>query len=243
MYATLLGSCVTDDPPSSGNPESHTENLMQDEKSLEEGGEEPMEIENDTVENSRIAEHDFHQNSDSGDKVSIEDNYHKKNDLPQSKQSIEEEWSTDSENDHQNEPEIQEIPKRTRERRSSNKPATIESHKEEILEKILEKPSENPAPVKLVISKKKGSIFKSRSLVSDGPKTRRALYRHKFGDPENEKKTENNTNETKSGTEYDEFGFKDDPLVRVSKEREDEGDQVSSVKCSKGDKGVSYFLS
>ncbi|XP_044757643.1 protein wings apart-like [Coccinella septempunctata] len=37
-------------------------------------------------------------------------------------------------------------------------------------------------PVKLVISKKKGSIFKSRALVSDGTKKRRALYKHKWSD-------------------------------------------------------------
>lgn len=41
----------------------------------------------------------------------------------------------------------------------------IERHKDKILDKILEKPPE-PPPVKLVISKKKGSIFKSRALVS-----------------------------------------------------------------------------
>lgn len=60
---------------------------------------------------------------------------------------------------------------------------TIDQHRDEILEKILEKPIEAPV-VKLVISKKKGSIFKSRSMVpdTDGGKKRRALYKHKWCD-------------------------------------------------------------
>lgn len=41
----------------------------------------------------------------------------------------------------------------------------IEKNKDKILDKILEKPPEPPS-VKLVISKKKGSIFKSRALVT-----------------------------------------------------------------------------
>lgn len=63
---------------------------------------------------------------------------------------------------------------------------SIEQHRDEIMEKILEKPLESqaPAPVKLVISKKKGSIFKSRAMVADtdGGKKRRALYKHKWSD-------------------------------------------------------------
>lgn len=60
---------------------------------------------------------------------------------------------------------------------------SIDEHRDEIMEKILEKPPEaSIAPVKLVISKKKGSIFKSRSMVpdTDGGKKRRALYKHKW---------------------------------------------------------------
>lgn len=66
---------------------------------------------------------------------------------------------------------------------------SIEEHRNEIMEKILEKPSEPPiAPVKLVISKKKGSIFKSRSMVpdTDGGKKRRALYKHKWNSDDRE---------------------------------------------------------
>lgn len=67
---------------------------------------------------------------------------------------------------------------------------SIDKHREEIMEKILEKPAEPPA-VKLVISKKKGSIFKSRSMVADGSadsgKKRRALYKHKWSDMDSEK--------------------------------------------------------
>lgn len=58
---------------------------------------------------------------------------------------------------------------------------TIDKHKEAIMEKILEKPIDAPA-VKLVISKKKGSIFKSRAMVPEGSKKRRALYKHKWCD-------------------------------------------------------------
>lgn len=65
---------------------------------------------------------------------------------------------------------------------------SIDKHRDEIMEKILEKPTEAPS-VKLVISKKKGSIFKSRAMVTDtdGGKKRRALYKHKWCDVDSEK--------------------------------------------------------
>lgn len=89
------------------------------------------------------------------------------------------------------EPAPQASPVTTRTTRSSaRKPSftsnIIEEHKDEILDKILEKPlPEAQSPVKLVISKKKGSIFKSRALGPDGGAAagrnkRRALYRHKW---------------------------------------------------------------
>lgn len=106
------------------------------------------------------------------------------------------------------------------------------------MDKILEKPPENPAPVKLLISKKKGSIFKSRSLVpAEGTKKRRALYKHKWCDGDNSEKKPDAPTEIKNTSEYDEFGFKDEPLTRVTKSN-DEEDCVSTVKCSKTDKGV-----
>lgn len=86
-------------------------------------------------------------------------------------------------------PKIQQLTTTRTTRSSARKPsftATIEEHKEEILDKILEKPPpEAQSPVKLVISKKKGSIFKSRALGPDGGAAagrnkRRALYRHKW---------------------------------------------------------------
>ncbi|KAG5885724.1 hypothetical protein JTB14_000647 [Gonioctena quinquepunctata] len=119
----------------------------------------------------------------------------------------------------------------------------ISEHKDEILDKILEKPPEQAPPVKLVISKKKGSIFKSRTLVDDsGSKKRRALYKHKWiDDNKDESKEPSKTNEegenstNKSPSMNDEFGFKDDPLERIINE-DDEG-EITSVKCSKSDKG------
>lgn len=63
----------------------------------------------------------------------------------------------------------------------------------------------NEPPVKLVISKKKGSIFKSRALVTDGTKKRRALYKHKWSDDKDgtPKTQDNSTNNVIS----DEFSF------------------------------------
>lgn len=150
------------------------------------------------------------------------------------KTQIEDEWSTD-EDSNSTTPEVE-----IKEKESPVITPSIEEHKEEILEKILEKPTENPAPVKLVISKKKGSIFKSRSMVADGSKKRRALYKHKWcdGDP-TDKKTENQEDNSKTPTEYDDtFGFQDDPLLRTS----DSDSNVTSVKCTKNDKGVCYIL-
>ncbi|XP_017775345.1 PREDICTED: protein wings apart-like [Nicrophorus vespilloides] len=151
---------------------------------------------------------------------------------------LEDEWSTGSDSDEAEVPTMRE----TRSQKSPNKkPATIEDHKEEILDKILEKP-ENPVPVKLVISKKKGSIFKSRSLVADSTKKRREkLYKHKWSDDNKDviQKTGEGTttSETASASVYDDDEcFKDDPLMMVVKEVDDDS-SVTSVKCTKSDKG------
>lgn len=115
------------------------------------------------------------------------------------------------------------------------KPNPIEEHKDEILEKILEKPTEPPPAVKLVISKKKGSIFKSRALVDDdGSKKRRALYKHKWSsDDKDAVKSTENISSVNNVT--DEFGFSDEPLTRIT--ASDENADISSVKCMKSDKG------
>lgn len=139
--------------------------------------------------------------------------------------------------------------------RSSDKPKVfpIEKHKEEILDKILEKlPSpEVLAPVKLVISKKKGSIFKSRSLVSDGgAKKRRAVYKHKWTSDDTPSKKNCEDGQTPKADEnstYDDYGFSDEPLTRITDPGEDSDNDggVTSIKCTKGDKGVSttcYFI-
>lgn len=156
-------------------------------------------------------------------------------DAPPKKTEIEDDWSTD-EDSNSTTPEVE---MKEKDDVAAINPS-IEEHKEEILEKILEKPTENPAPVKLLISKKKGSIFKSRSMVADGSKKRRALYKHKWcdGDPI-DKKTDNQEDNSKAPNEYEEdtFGFQDDPLLRVS-----DNENVTGVKCTKNDKGVCFTM-
>lgn len=152
--------------------------------------------------------------------------------------SIDEEWTTDSDsNSTAPEMEVKQIipdPSYT--------VNPIREHEDEILDKILEKPMEQAPPVKLVISKKKGSIFKSRTLVDEsGSKKRRALYRHKWTDDNKESdkdpnKSEENV-EANVTNEDDAYGFEDGPLERITKESEN-GD-ITSVRCSKEDKAVS----
>lgn len=84
-------------------------------------------------------------------------------------------------------------------------------------------------PVKLVISKKKGSIFKSRALVSDGTKKRRALYKHKWSDdkdgtPKTQESTANNVI-------LDEFSF--DDLTVKEKTDESKSPDTEDVKSDK----------
>nr|XP_023030070.1 protein wings apart-like [Leptinotarsa decemlineata] len=154
--------------------------------------------------------------------------------------TIDEEWSTDTDSNSTTlELEVKQIlpdPSYTVNQ--------ISEHKDEIMDKILEKPPEQAPPVKLVISKKKGSIFKSRTLVDDsGSKKRRALYKHKWTDDNKDDakepskaNEEGDTSINKSpNTNDDGFVFKDDPLERVTNEVDEQ--EITSVKCSKSDKG------
>ncbi|KAF5307357.1 hypothetical protein FQR65_LT07074 [Abscondita terminalis] len=157
-------------------------------------------------------------------------------DNPNKKQKIEED-STDTEVEE----EIPE-PQTRRTTRSMDKPKTfpLEKHKEEILEKILEKPlsMEPLAPVKLVISKKKGSIFKSRSMVADGSKKRRALYKHKWSDDKDGAQKNPDDSKNEGVNPYDDYGFSNEPLTRVTQEIDgDDPEVVTSIKCTKQDKG------
>ncbi|CAH1154765.1 unnamed protein product [Phaedon cochleariae] len=150
---------------------------------------------------------------------------------------IEDEWSTDSDsNSSTPELEVKQILPDPDYRVNQ-----VAEHKDEILDKILEKPAEQAPPVKLVISKKKGSIFKSRSLVDDsGGKKRRALYTHKWTEEDKEdakeaSKTGEDGGNPSAAVGEDDFGFKDDPLQRITKACGD--NEITAIKCSKTDKG------
>ncbi|XP_060527171.1 protein wings apart-like isoform X2 [Cylas formicarius] len=152
------------------------------------------------------------------------------------KPTIEEEWSTDSDsNSTAPEMEVKQVVPEPE--RSVNQ---IERHKEQILDKILEKPPD-PPPVKLVITKKKGSIFKSRALVEDGSKKRRARYVHKWIDDKDKVGGETPARPSVENEAIDGYEFKGEPLVRVPKVVDDDPDQeVASIKCAKSDKG--YYM-
>lgn len=163
---------------------------------------------------------------------------------PITKGSIEEEWDTDSDSNSTT-ADSESKPNPTED--SEPLPAHVEEEEdEEQKEKPEENAPETAPPVKLVISKKKGSIFKSRPLVTDVTKKRRALYRHKWSDDKDAPQKSNdtaNTNNTSSSV-YDEFGFNDDPLTRVKVAGSGDGDSegVTSIKCTKSDKGVRFFI-
>ncbi|KAJ3627172.1 hypothetical protein MTP99_014571 [Tenebrio molitor] len=148
------------------------------------------------------------------------------------KGSIEEEWDTDSDSNSTT-TELETKTNTTADADPIQMP--IDEQKEETTE---DKDSETAPPVKLVISKKKGSIFKSRPLVTDVTKKRRALYKHKWSDDKDapQKPNENTTSNNTSSSVYDEFGFNDDPLTRVTVS-DGEKDGVTSIKCTKSDKG------
>lgn len=151
--------------------------------------------------------------------------------------SIDEEWSTDSDS-NSTAPEM-EVKQIIPDPSYSVNP--IREHEEEILDKILEKPIEQAPPVKLVISKKKGSIFKSRTLVDEsGSKKRRALYRHKWTDDNKEAEKDPNKSEENAETSVvtdDAYGFIEEDLERVNKETEN--GEITSIKCNKDAKQVS----
>ncbi|CAH1998402.1 unnamed protein product [Acanthoscelides obtectus] len=177
------------------------------------------------------------------------------------KNLIQEDWSTDTdtnssvaEAETKTAPEVEEY--------MVNK---VEENKDKLLDKILEPPSSTcnqldgaaapPPPVKLVISKKKGCIFKSRSKEVEGDGTgsagvvggrkRRAIYRHKWttDDKETDKELNKeggeedsvgNAQKVTEGEVDDDFGFKDDPLERVVRDKGDS--EVASVRCTRSDK-------
>ncbi|KAJ8920468.1 hypothetical protein NQ315_005336 [Exocentrus adspersus] len=147
--------------------------------------------------------------------------------------TINEEWSTDTDsNSTAPEMEVRQIlpdPNYTTDE--------VKEDPEQIPSDTPEKPSEPTPPVKLVISKKKGSIFKSRTMVDDnGSKKRRALYRHKWTDEANKtSEIENENAVTNNASVDDEFGFKDDPLARITTKSKDD-EEVTSVACSKSNK-------
>lgn len=156
---------------------------------------------------------------------------------------VEDEWSSEAEDEPMPQPEVEqepesepyneqaEIEKAMREEVPVK--STIEEHKEEILDKILE-----PTSLKVVISKKKGSIFKSRAITYDGPKKTRAVYRHKWsGELEPTPKPSDTVSSTSVTTVDDEFGFNDDPLVKVPRNDDGEGETANKVKCTRNDKG------
>ena len=154
-------------------------------------------------------------------------------DDPVTKGSIEEEWDTDSDSNS-----TSGEPKNSIDENEPSQPLT-DDHKDESTE---DKQEEATPPVKLVISKKKGSIFKSRPLVTDVTKKRRALYKHKWSDDKdgNQKTNDNSGSNNTNSSVYDEFGFNDDPLTRVTVAgADDEEESVTSIKCTKSDKGVS----
>lgn len=148
---------------------------------------------------------------------------------------IDEEWSTDTDsNSTAPEMEVKQIlPDPNYMANQANE------NKAEVTNDSVEKSPELAPPVKLVISKKKGSIFKSRTMVDDNAsKKRRALYRHKWTDEGNKtSETENEHTVANNVSPDDEFGFKDDPLTRITTKTDD--DEVTSVKCAKPNKGVS----
>lgn len=213
-------------------------NLPQD----EEDDDERMEICTDLKDHIKIEEENKpiplepvkeQQDIPSDDKINSQSTNALSQSSQSSKHTFEDDWSSDSDS-NSTAPEALESDKKC------NMKINKVEHKDEILEKILEKPPhETPAPVKIVISKKKGSIFKSR--VPDGTKKRRALYKHKWSDDKdaNQKNNETNSNSSAAASgAYDEFGFQDDPLTRIS----NDGEDVTSVRCTKNDKGVSINI-
>ncbi|CAH0553412.1 unnamed protein product [Brassicogethes aeneus] len=162
---------------------------------------------------------------------------------PPTKKGFEEEWSTDNDS-NSGDLEVKQVISATEESSARQHRLSIDDHKDQIRDKILEKkPSPErdlptQAPVKLVISKKKGSIFKSRAVASDGSttKNRRALYKHKWVDSEQKaSETPAEQNKGTGGTDDDDYGFADEPLQRITRSK-NEDETITSVKCNKGDK-------
>ncbi|XP_050293417.1 protein wings apart-like [Anthonomus grandis grandis] len=154
--------------------------------------------------------------------------------VEEDKKRIEDDWCTDSDSNSTNgtapDLEVKQV-----EAEPEILDNNIEKHKEKILDKILEKPPD-PPPVKLVISKKKGSIFKSRA-VDDSAKKRRARYVHKWID-DGKGGGETPARPPIENAELDDaFGFKGDTISRVTSCQDEE---VTSVTCPKTDK--SFYM-
>lgn len=104
--------------------------------------------------------------------------------------------------------------------------------------------------VKLVISKKKGSIFKSRALVTDqGNGTKRHIYKHTWeADREKSQNPEGSTTPTVAveSTLFDDEDFNDEEegtskIVRTTRQNSNkfENDSVVTVKCDR--KAKEYY--
>lgn len=169
------------------------------------------------------------------------------------------EEDTPSENMDDNSDETNLTSKQEEEKMDEEKPPDDEPPDDQ-----LDKPDEQeeeqeqqPPPVKLVISKKKGSIFKSRSLVP-GSSNKRYLYKHKWSDSDKElQKGANatsgqaNAGKTPADTsvfDVDEVDFEATKLTRVTHwpgedaDPMDEAEAITSIKCTKKAKGVSTII-
>lgn len=152
------------------------------------------------------------------------------------KRKMEDDWSTDSDSNSTS-------ADKTTEQHTDG--TSIDQKGEE--EEEEEKPEDTAPPVKLIISKKKGSIFKSRSMVSDGGKKRLALYKHKWCDDKDSAALKSGeiaeASKPDAASSSFDFDFKDDPLVRVTRSSVQKGDEeaVTGVKCTRNDKGVSAY--
>lgn len=230
MYDNLLGSSS----PKSDEECAHTDDCVEDRN-------DEVFLSHEPVDEARDDEEDDSKKLEECDQLLAEtdvdlDSTIKSLQDESVKQKMEDDWSTDSDSNS------------TGADKSSEQQSAVSADdpKEEVPD---EKPTETPSapPVKLIISKKKGSIFKSRSMVSDGGKKRLALYKHKWCDDKDSStlksgETAEASKPDTASSSYD-FDFKDDPLVRVTRSSVHKGDDesVTGVKCTKNDKGVRFL--
>lgn len=192
LYENILNSTVSTSPKNDEESDSNNaKEIYNDPPSPAPSNEEEMEIEEikqdaDIIENDAM---DDEEKSESQDiPPVIEPKVEDYSTQPTEKESITKEWLTDSD---------------------SNSTAPGEDKKDIYkATPIVPDEKETQAPVKLVISKKKGSIFKSRALVQDGSKKRRALYRHKWSDDRDS--TAKPVEGPIGGDEFGAFGFSEE---------------------------------